>query len=331
MKQHKASNHERIDFIIRVSIWFSTFALILWGRLVLGVQFEWSGQTVQEVNLRAKAAHIVIQKSAGSMVRLNIQGAKENLWNQEIQGTTLTIVGPEDGLTVNDVKVVVEIPQGIMQSYFSFEDVNAEILGASRVTLQALRGKVAAKSTGEATRIFLQKGEISGQDFNGSLEIECFNGKVQILNGQSSLKLRQFSGDFNIVKNSGTIKLEAQNVQGKILGQQGLVSMNWGKGSLQLLDFSGRAEGTSMDGLLTFGLKPESLIDLQAVRGKVSVELPRESGASLNIRSVSGELNGPSSIRPAREGRFKVIRGKMAGSLKGSVVVSSEEASVTVR
>lgn len=313
------------------SSFISMLGVLLFGGNLWSAQWEIPAQGIQEVFIRAKAARVIVQKSPSSSIRVKVEGVKDSSWIQEVQNGVLKVVGPEAGISVEDTSVTLEIPAGIINCNLIFEDVRADLQSVSRVMINTLKGKVVARSTGDGVRIFMQKGEVQSYQHLGGLDIESFGGKISVTDGQSALKIRLFNGDLQVDKNIGTITLDSQSSSGKIVGQQGIVNLQWGKGSLVISEFSGRLAGTSNDGQIQLQIKPDTMIDLQANRGRISVNLPSDSGASLNVRSATGDVSVPGPLKAAREGRFRVARGKLTGALKGSITIRAEDASIGIR
>lgn len=344
-KNSKSSNRYLIPFLGNKSnfVWRGIFffALILWESAAWSLLWDIPTQGVSEIQVRARAAKLVIkQGSLANTLKVSILGGKEDQWRQQVQAQEmnegvgmkiLKITGPEDGITVEDTILSLELPAMAIPSKFVFEEVRAELQSVTKLTLSALKGKIVGRNTGDGVKYFMQKGEIHSQKHTGNLEIESFGGKVSVSEGQGPFKVKLFSGDLVLEKNSAALTLESYSSTAKITEQQGNVSLQWGKGSLVMNEFSGRLEGTSADGQLKLQVKPESLIDLQTTRGSVNVSLPTSSGASLNLRSASGDLSLPNSIKPTREGRFRIVRAKLPGTQKGSVAIRSDEANIVIR
>ncbi len=305
--------------------------VLLFSGSLWSAQWEIPGQGIQEILIRAKAAKLLVQKSNSPSIRVNVTGARDSAWVQEVHNGVLNVVGPENGITVDDTAVILEIPAGIINSSLVFEEVRAELQSVSRVMINSLKGKITARSTGDSVKIFMQKGEVQSYQPMGALDIESFAGKISVSDGQGALKIRLFNGDLIIDKNMGSINLESQSSSAKITGQQGIVNLQWGKGRLVMSDFSGRLAGTSSDGQLHLHIKPDTMVDLQANRGRVTVNLPSDSGASLNVRSATGDVAVPGPLKVSREGRFRVARGKLVGALKGSITIRAEDASIGIR
>ncbi len=305
--------------------------------LLSAAQWEFPSAGIQEIQVRAKAAKILVKQAVGASVRVSIVGPKEMSWSQELKAIdgvtikTLYITGPEDSLVVGDSFLTIELPKEILSTKLVFEEVRAELQSVSQVQVSALKGQIIGNNTGEGIHYNLQKGDIQSFQHKGSLEIESYGGKILVKDGQGNLKVQLFSGDLTIEKNQGRIQLESQSSVARIKEQQGVVSLQWGRGSLSLSDFSGRLEGASTEGQLQLQLKPESIVDLQAGRGKVNVSLPSGSGASLNLKTITGDLSVPSPLKAGREGKFRIARGKLSGALKGSVSIHAEDASISVK
>lgn len=327
--------------ILRGSVCFHISFLLL---NTLGSHWLWAMQWdipsmgILEIQLRTKAAKIIVKPSDNSQIKVTITGPKELEWVQEqinIESAAnrkiLKITGPEEGVSVADTTVILGLPRESISTKLVFEEVQADLQSVAQVQVTALKGQITSRSTGDGVHYVLQKGEIQSFQHRGALEIESFGGKVQVKEGQAHLKVQVFSGNILLEKNAGRLQLESQSSSAKIAEHQGVVSLQWGKGSLAISDFSGRIEGTSLEGQLQLQVKPESIIDLQAGRGRVSVALPPGSGASLNVKTVTGDLSVPQPLKPAREGKYRMARGKLAGAHKGSVTIRAEDASIVVK
>lgn len=321
--------------------WITLFKalIVAFSVEVIGaVQWELPTQGIQEVQVRAKAAKLTVKSIEGTLLRILITSSKEPLWSQEVltldsvtNQKVLKIYGPEEGITVEDTVINIEVPKEGIYTKLVFEDVRAEINSVAQLTLSSLKGRIVAQSTGENVHLSLQKGEIQSIQNKGAMEIEAYGGKVLVKDGQSSIKLLLFNGDLNIEKNSGKLHLVSYSSSAKINDQQGAVQLQWGKGNLSMTDFMGHLEGESQDGTLQIQVKPEARVDLQAMRGRVQVQLPNGSGASLRLKTATGDLIVPSPLKPAREGKYRVVNGKLAGLNKGRVNIHSEEASIIVK
>lgn len=294
-------------------------------------QWEIPSQGLQEVVIRGRVAKLQVQRGDDAMVRVSVSGANEKNWQQDLQNNILKISGPDEAGPMEETKLVVQIPATVQRSEFIFEEVRAEVKGLSRFTMTAMKGKISGEDTGEGVRYFLQKGEIQSTRHQGALEIESYSAKVTINDGLGALKIRLFGGELLLNTNQGALNLESHSAAMKINGQQGILHLQLGKGSLVLNDFSGRLEGVSADGQLQINLKPDAMIDLQADRGKVSVVLPGDSGANINVRSVTGAITVPGPLKAAREGRYRVAKGRLSGTFKGSVNIRADEANVGIR
>ncbi|MEY4617713.1 MAG: hypothetical protein RJB66_2673 [Pseudomonadota bacterium] len=316
---------------MRALRWFSAASIYFLSSVLLAMDWEIPSSGVQVVQVRARAAKVVVEKNHGSTIRVSISGLGEQSWQHELQTSNLLISGPEDLGTTEETKITLGIPDSITQTQLVFEDIRADLKSVSRLVVTALKGRISVSAAGENVKFFMEKGEIISAQHLGSMEIESYGGKITINDGQGPLKIRLFGGDLAVTKSQGSINLESNASSAKINGLQGNLSLLWGKGTFQLMDFSGRFEGVSRDGQLQLQLKPEAMVDLQAERGKVNINLPSDSGAAVNVRTVSGSLSVPGPIKSGREGRFRVARGKLVGASKGSITIRSDDASVGIR
>lgn len=305
--------------------------IIFFSWMSQAVVSQWPVAEFKELRVQAKAARVVIQKTEGSSLRIDITGLRESAWKQEKEGDLLILTGPDFGGGVNDSTLTLGVPASSPSVTLVFEEVQAEIEGLSRFSLSALRGKVNGRQWGEGARIFLQTGEVNCYRPTGGVEMESFGAKILVNDGRGPMKVRLFNGDLQMDRNEGGLFLDAFSSTAKINGHRGSLNLNWGKGDLNVTDFTGRVDGQSQSGQIVLGLKNESHVELQAGTGKVSVRLPPQSGSQINLRTNLGTLSVPEAVRSGREGRFKVARGRLTGGVKGSVVIRSDEAAISVR
>lgn len=307
------------------------FVVVGYGLAGWANHWEFSDQGIREIRVQGKAAKVQLTQVEGALLRVSVSGKNESAWHQELQNGVLKVEGASDAGSVEGSSLMIEIPKGAISSSVVLEEGNIDLKGVSRVAVNLLKGKIVASQTGEGMRYFMQKGEVQSRQQSGALEIESYGGKIMLSEGQGPVKIRLFNGEIAMAKNMGSLSLDSFSSSAKIDAQQGAVSLHWGKGALSFADFSGRVEGVSEDGQIQIQTKSEAMVDLQAMRGRVQIHLPKDSGATLNVRSSGGEVSLPSSIKLAREGKVRVARGKLGGAIKGSINIRTEEASIGIR
>ncbi|MES2962905.1 MAG: hypothetical protein V4760_03375, partial [Bdellovibrionota bacterium] len=95
--------------------------------------------------------------------------------------------------------------------------------------------------------------------------------------------------------------------------------------------FSGPFRGENMSGAVQADLLGDAEVSVESDRGSVSIKAPPGSGASVRLQTSDGQLQHPSSVKPAG-GSVKAAVGSLGGSgSKGTINVRSKSGSIRLR
>lgn len=194
------------------------------------------------------------------------------------------------------------------------------------------QGRVAALNGAGTLQVYVQKGDVSVSDHLGKVEADSYSGSMTLKNIQGDVEASLFSGQMNIEKVRGFLTVSAQQSAAKVNQSNGTIQFESGKGSLNIQGFQGRIEGQNQDAAITIGMTLDSEVDVKSKSGKVSIQTPPGSGASLNLMTVEGEIVVPSELRVTKLSAEKSVRGRLRGDApRGSIFVRSQDGTISVK
>lgn len=181
-------------------------------------------------------------------------------------------------------------------------------------------------------RIYVQKGDISVQDHTGKVEADAYNGTMSLRNIQGDVDASLFAGQLQIEKMRGLLTLATQQSSSKINQSTGTIQFENGKGSLNIQGFQGRMEGHNQDGAVTIGMTLDSEVDVKSKSGRVNIQVPPGSGASLNLLTFEGEITVPAELKVTKLSAEKSVRGRLRGDAqRGAIFVRSQDGTISVK
>lgn len=194
------------------------------------------------------------------------------------------------------------------------------------------QGRVASVGGAGTMQVYVQKGDVSVSDHLGKVEADSYSGSMNLKNIQGDVEASLFSGQLNIEKVRGFLSVSAQQSAAKINQSNGTVQFESGKGSLNIQGFQGRIEGQSQDAAVNIGMTLDSEVDVKSKSGKISIQTPAGSGATLNLMTVEGEIVVPAGLRVTKLSAEKSVRGRLRGDApRGSIFVRSQEGTISVK
>lgn len=349
-------NHKNGNFVLKFHFLFVVaLSVVSIPSAIFAANWEFSSKEVHEIILTGLKAQVVVNAvSADSPISLftgdsshastttssNIvnplqsQYVKNTLysyWNTNVANGVLLFQGAEQAASAADENIHLALPAGVkLKIVLNSGKVQ---LGAQvgKVFVRLLQGQVNAFKTQDNLQIFIQKGDVLVEDHFGNVDIESYQAHVVVKNNQGSVDLVNFMGESNIEKPFGHLNLQSKLGNGRIASPQSGVHFQLGRGQLTATEVSSRFEGGVEEGSLVVTALPDSEIDVQAGKGRVQVQLPPQSGALLNLKTISGELVAPSPLKVARDSKYKIVKGRLNGTQKGLVVIRGDDASVVVK
>ena len=227
--------------------------------------------------------------------------------------------------------VQVSLPSTNLQLHVLDGGISAQKLGGD-LLLHAQKGKVILKDSSGSAMIHVQRGEVQVTDFQGRLRLDLLQANAVVKDLQGDLDLQSLGGDHQVEKAHGNLRITQTQGSTKVTGGAGSLQIETGRSTLNLQGFSGRIEGQTQEGNIQLQLANDPDVNLKSKSGRIVLQAPAGSGASVNLVTQEGDLSGPSFLQVSREGSTKTIRGRLRGETgKGSLIVRSQDGSIILK
>ncbi|HRO67626.1 MAG TPA: DUF4097 family beta strand repeat-containing protein, partial [Pseudobdellovibrionaceae bacterium] len=273
---------------------------------------------------------------------VRVNGLEEAGWTWEKSENRIHLLGPqadsrrglEEQLRTPGKRAVVEIVGASAPVEIHLRDgvVNLN-KGSHEATVTLRNGKVTALGRSGSLKAQVMKGEVFVSDGSGRVDIDVYQGQLTLRNlspveGEAYL----FGGQLLVDTVKGTLAVTTSESTAKVQKFNGTLVVENGKGAWTGTALQGRVEGSSAEGSISLQLIGETDVSFKAQSGRVSVQLPKASGASLNLQTREGEISVPSEVRVNRGHLEKSVRGRLRGEAgRFNVMVRSQEGGIVVR
>lgn len=203
---------------------------------------------------------------------------------------------------------------------------------SKEANISLINGRVLSQNGSGSLQINLQKGDINVFDHIGKVSTDGYAGNSTIKNVQGDIDAQLFSGNLTVDKVRGALNLNAQQSSSKVTQSSGGIQFENGKGALSIQGYKGRIEGQTGDGALTVNFLGESELNIKSKSGRVNIQTPANSGASVNLLTIDGDIFVPKELSVIRLSSEKSVRGRLRGEAqKASIIVRSQEGSINVK
>jgi hypothetical protein len=324
-------------FLWRRPMKFSCYLIllicILSTHTLHAVNWDFPSESIGEIIVVGSGANIQMsQMPTGSPIKIMVSGPLDNRWTSFVEGNKLRLQSSTlSNANGQETSIQIQLPtQKKITVALNEGKIN---LGPQVGTafIHILKGQVVAQKTQELLQIFIQRGDAIVDSHQGELNIESYSAKLVVKNQKGSLDLNNFKGETIVENPLSRVNIQSRMGNARILSPRSGINFSWGSGQLSISELLTRCEGNLEEGSLTVSALADSEVDIRAIKGKVQVNLPNSSGAWLNLRTSGNEIAAPSPIQPAKDAKYSVVKGRLSGSNKGSVIVQGEETSVIVR
>ena len=158
----------------------------------------------------------------------------------------------------------------------------------------------------EASRVRVEgfASSVQAEGLAGRLEVETVNGSIAVKGGTAALELQSVNGAVEI--DGAAQRVEASSVNGRVTIRSagGDVEASSVSGGVEVSGASySRVELEAVSGALRFtgALTPNASLELQTVSGEVELELPAEQGAAVSVSTFTGQIRTDFAEAPAPE------------------------------
>jgi len=180
---------------------------------------------------------------------------------------------------------------------------------SGNLLIQGIRGDVRTKGVSGRIKFSSIQGNVEAETISGEIELVEIEGDVNLSSLSGDLSLNQVKGNILLKSTSG--KLHMSSVEGTIRGYtaSGKIVMRKIRGVVELIE---TASGDIQAELLEVADDWLGMI-FDSATGDIEVSLPRDLGANLGIKTVSGRISCNFTI--LTRGEFEA--GALGGPING--------------
>ncbi|WP_246845023.1 DUF4097 family beta strand repeat-containing protein [Bdellovibrio sp. NC01] len=194
------------------------------------------------------------------------------------------------------------------------------------------QGRVSSLNGSGNLQVYVQKGDVNVADHTGKVSADTYAGSMSIKNVQGDVDASLFTGPLSLEKVHGFCAITSQIGPAKILQGTGTLQFENGKGGLNIQGFQGRVDGQNQEGSVTVQMAMDSEVDIKSKAGRVQVQAPAGSGASVNLLTIEGDIFVPNELRVNKLSSEKSVRGRLRGEgQRGSIFVRSQDGAIIVK
>lgn len=198
--------------------------------------------------------------------------------------------------------------------------------------INLVNGRVSSQNGSSSLQARVSKGDVTVVEHNGKVSVDTYSGNITLRQITGDIDAQSFSGQLVVEKAKGFASINTQQANAKINQSSGSLQFENGKGPLTIQGYQGRIEGQNQEGVVSIGFLPDSEVHVKSKAGRINIQAPAGSGASVNLAAVEGDIFVPKELRVNRAGSEKSVRGRLRGeSVKASVNVRSQEGSISVK
>jgi len=255
-----------------------------------------------------------------------VEGSNEKRMKKALEKIKVEFVATEDNLHIKT-----DLGESRFKTFFLFDRlwnffsttqgrVDYQLLVPPRVNIlaettsgnlliQGIRGDVRTKGVSGRIKFSSIQGNVEAETISGEIELVEIEGDVNLSSLSGDLSLNQVKGNILLKSTSG--KLHMSSVEGTIRGYtaSGKIVMRKIRGVVELIE---TASGDIQAELLEVADDWLGMI-FDSATGDIEVSLPRDLGANLGIKTVSGRISCDFTI--FTRGQFEP--GTLGGPING--------------
>lgn len=143
---------------------------------------------------------------------------------------------------------------------------------------------------------------------DGSIRIERVNGKIELRTGDGSIRATDIAGEMTLNTSDGTVT---------VAGAEGRLDLDTGDGGVNVTGKLNSVRLHTGDGSIVYRAEPGSTMaddwEITTGDGGVSLFLPRDFGANLDVHTGDGSIRNELTVTPESDGTVnrRTIRGKL--------------------
>lgn len=260
-------------------------------------------------------------------------------WTAERHESVLLIEGPEpesraaasSALRTPPARVTIDLQGPSLPLEIHLRDGGVLLSkGAHEARVSLQTGRVVAIGRSGGLRVNGRKTDVNVSDSKGRVDVDVYQGSVTLKNTEGDSDVDLFTGALSADGSRGTLAIETSTAVTKVSKFTGTLQLNLRKGAFSGTGLQGRIEGKTGESPVHLSLLNDTDVNLQSQSGRLQIQTPPGSGASINLVS-GGEISVPNGIGVNRGAAEKTARGRLKGDGKMQLTIRSAEGLIVIK
>lgn len=261
----------------------------------------------------------VVRRTGSTLVIETNRPEDRTGWIKALESTA----GPEMHfeLVAPSVPVEVSIRSGEVQAQNWKESLSITLVD----------GKVKTNSGEGPLKVQIQRGEVRVDEQRGNVAVDSYAAKVTLNSVRGDLSLSNFAGDSSLNEIRGHLNLVGSSGAMNITQSSGSADFSMMRGAFNMTTFEGPVKGYTGQGPVTVAIKGEADVQVESDQAPVTVKLPANSGARLNVQTETGYLRLPDPLQKNLAGARRYTGRLQGAGEKGGVNVKSKSGFIRIQ
>ncbi len=229
-----------------------------------------------------------------------------------------------------EFEMKVTAPLRPMEIFWNQGQVFSEKWG-SDLSLQMTEGKTKFSQGQGHLRIQMINGTIEVSNQVGNLALQTYKGRALLTNNKGALTLNNHSALYTLDGHEGPVEYSNHSGTTNFMKISGNTTIKNVSGSVRLRDFSGSLEGDFSKGSLDADLKSIQNLNITSDEAAITVDVGKESGAVVLLRSEKGRMSAPIHLRKLKKGLWTERKGRLKGEEQGNIKIVSKYGDIVLK
>ncbi len=201
----------------------------------------------------------------------------------------------------------------------------------SDFSVQVTDGKVISRNGKGRYKVQVINGLVDVAEHQGSFDLQLFKGKAVFAKTKGELAINNHSANFQITEHDGPIRLQNHSGAVSMIDVNGRANVKNISGVFHLTKYSGNFDGDFDKGSLTAKVESLQSFKVNSNEAPITLDVPKNSGALVSLRSEKGHLWGPNVLRKIKRGRWTERKGRLNGSEQGNIKIISKYGDIVLK
>jgi hypothetical protein len=201
----------------------------------------------------------------------------------------------------------------------------------SDLTLQMTQGKVKLTKGEGNIRLQLLDGRLEVSEQVGAVALQTYKGETRLSKNKGSLVVNNHSARVDVTEQEGPVEFQNHSGTLSIKKQTGTAVVRNVNGAVVLREFSGSFEGDFSKGSLDAKVDVFQNFRVTSDEAAVTLDVPKESGASVHLRTEKGRLWAPIYLQKLKKGRWVERKGRLKGKEQGNIKIVSKYGDIVIK